>query len=81
MILWGLVDWKLVNGRLNINLRRGKESNSNPPSKSSQELHLSQKESCAIVKAKLVHRTFTKIDLANKAKVVKCRHWIASKAY
>jgi hypothetical protein len=81
MILWELTDWKLVKGRLSINLRRGKGSNGDPASKSSQESRLPWNESRALVKAKLVPQPFNQTDLANKAKNVKFGHWIASKAY
>jgi hypothetical protein len=75
------MDWKLVKGRLNSNLSRGKGSNSDLTSKSSQELHLLREKSHALAKAKLVPQTFTQIALANKSKNVKYGHWIASKAY
>jgi adenylosuccinate synthase len=68
-----------MNGRLNINLRGGKGSNGDPTSKSSQALHHSRNESRVLAKAKLVPQTL--IDLASKAKIVKCGHQITSKAY
>jgi hypothetical protein len=50
-------------------------------SKPVQALHLSQSKSRALVKAKLAPQTFTAIDLANKAHIVKNGHHVASKAY
>jgi hypothetical protein len=77
-ILWGLTNYGLCNGRLNINLRgRSGESKMKPV----QVLHLSRSKSRELAKAKLTPQTFTDIDLGNKANIVKNGHPFASKAY
>jgi hypothetical protein len=78
MIYWGVTDYGLCSGYLNINIRvRGGKGKMKPV----QALHLSRVESRALVKAKLVPHTVTAIGLANKTKSVKNGHCVASKAY
>jgi hypothetical protein len=79
-VLWGLTDYRLCHGRLHINLHPchyGGECKV----KSVQSLHFSRSEYRALAKAKLAPQTFTAIDLANKAKMMKNGHHVASKAH
>jgi hypothetical protein len=65
---------------LNINLHPGHDGGERK-AKSVHALHLSRSEYRVMAKAKFTSQTFTAIDLANKANIVKNGHRVASKAY
>jgi hypothetical protein len=76
MVIWGLTDYGLCNGDLNISFHPG-HGGGEGNMKLVQALHLSRSESRVLAKAKLTPQTFTVINLANKAKIMKKCHRVA----
>jgi hypothetical protein len=81
MKLWGAMDYTLCHSRLNISqsiARAGGPKNKNVWG---QQAHLSRSQTRALGKVKVDPKTFTVIDLVNKALITKKENRVAMKVY